>query len=88
MRQATCKKGTEYSARAERALMFCVLAAVRAIGYLHYLHWIAPGKCSALAARGCYRCASSLSVARSCRSYKAVAIPRSLSLLSSAGSPK
>jgi hypothetical protein len=39
MRQPTCKKGTEYSARAERALMFCVLVAVRAIGCLL---WIAP----------------------------------------------
>ena len=35
MRKAICKKGTEYCARAERALMFCVLAAVRTIRYLH-----------------------------------------------------
>ena len=33
-RQATCKKGTEYGARAEGALVSCVHPACRAIGYL------------------------------------------------------
>jgi hypothetical protein len=40
-RQATCKKGTEYGARAKGALLCCVHPACRAIGYLQSL---APGK--------------------------------------------
>jgi hypothetical protein len=40
-RQAACKKGTEYGARAKGALVSCVHPACRAIGYLQSL---APGK--------------------------------------------
>ena len=40
-RQATCKKGTEYGARAKGALVSCVHPASRAIGYLQS---VAPGK--------------------------------------------
>jgi hypothetical protein len=54
MRKATCKKGTEYCARAERALMFCVLSAFELL----------LGKCSARAAGECYRPRQHLSLAR------------------------
>jgi len=40
-RQAACKKGTEYGARAKGALVSCVHPACRAIGYLQSR---APGK--------------------------------------------